>query len=433
VKRVLFIAYHFPPLGGAGVQRSVKFARYLSQFGYDPAVVTGPLSGAESSLRDETFHRELPESLAVRRAAGPEPASSSGWNARGERWLRRRSAWGEWWRDAAAAAGDAVGPVDLVYASMSPWESGDAAARVAAERGLPWIADLRDPWALDESFVYPSRLHRSLEVRRMGRLLASAAAVVMNTPEAAQVASALPALAGKRVAAIPNGFDLDDFSGPPPAPDPAHFRIVHTGHVHTEVAREDGRARFARRALGGMLGPVDFFARSHVYLLQAVDRLLADRPELRSTIQVHLAGPLSELDRLELPEGLVRYHGYLPHADAISLMRSADLLFLPLHDLPRGSRARIVPGKTYEYLASGRPILAALPDGDARDLLSGTESAYVCRPTDVAGMQAVLEERVQAFRDGVPAAARDADGIGRYERRALTGRLAALFDDALDG
>jgi glycosyltransferase involved in cell wall biosynthesis len=431
LKRVLFIAYHFPPLGGAGVQRSVKFARYLPEFGWEPAVVAGPLGGTESLLRDETFQRELPHALDLRRAAGPEPASSSGWSARAERWLRRRSAWSDWWVGAASAAARQLGDVDLVYASMSPWESGDAAARVAAELGLPWIADLRDPWALDESFVYPTRLHRTLELRRMERLLSSAAAVVMNTPEAAQVSRSLRALAARRVEAIPNGFDLDDFSGPPPSTDSARFRIVHTGHVHTEVARADGKARFARRALGGMLGPIDFFARSHLYLLQAVEGLLAERPELRSTVEVHLAGPLSERDRLSLPEDLVRYHGYLPHAQAVALMRSADLLFLPLHDLPPGTRARIVPGKTYEYLASGRPILAALPDGDARDLLSRTEGAFVCRPADVAGMRDVLRDRVRAFEDGEPIAPRNGDSIRPYERRTLTARLAALFEDVL--
>src|SRR5206468_12100930 len=113
---------------------------------------------------------------------------------------------------------------------------------------------------------------------------------------------------------------------------------------------------------------------------------LAERPELRSTVEVHLAGPLSERDRLSLPEDLVRYHGYLPHAQAVALMRSADLLFLPLHDLPPGTRARIVPGKTYEYLASGRPILAAVPDGDALDLLARMPGCHICRPTDVAAM-----------------------------------------------
>jgi glycosyltransferase involved in cell wall biosynthesis len=163
-----------------------------------------------------------------------------------------------------------------------------------------------------------------------------------------------------------------------------------------------------------------------------VEALFAEHPRLRSTVQVHLAGPLPEHDRRSLPDGFVRYHGYVPHADAVALMRSADLLFLPLHDLPPGTRARIVPGKTYEYLASGRPILAALPDGDARDLLSGVERAFLCRPTDVGGMLDVLRVRLDAFRTGDPLPPWDDEAVRVYERRFLTARLAALFDDVLN-
>jgi glycosyltransferase involved in cell wall biosynthesis len=432
VKRVLFIAYFFPPLGGAGVQRSVKFVRYLPLFGYEPVVVTGPVTLAGLSPADPTFESELPADLDVRRVSGPEPEAGTRWRARGERWLRLSSAWSRWWVEAARTAGREAGGVDVVYASMSPWGSGDAAARLAEEFGRPWVADLRDPWALDEGFLYPTGLHRRLELSRMEELLASAAAIIMNTPEAAlQLRRRFPRLADKRILAVPNGFDAADFAGPVPPGDPARFRIVHAGHVHTEVARASRKAWLARRLLGGMLGPIDFLTRSHLYLLRAVDRLLADQPGLSAELEVHLAGVLPESDRETLPGDVVRYHGYLPHADAVSLMRSADLLFLPLHDLPPGTRARIVPGKTYEYLASGRPILAALPDGDARDLLSEAHGTFLSRPADVDAMVEILRRRLDAFRRREPVPEREPSLLHRYERRTLTRQLAAVFDDVL--
>ena len=114
------------------------------------------------------------------------------------------------------------------------------------------------------------------------------------------------------------------------------------------------------------------------------------------------------------------------HAETIELMRSADLLFLPMHDVPPGRRISIVPCKTYEYLGSGRPILAAVPDGDARDFLSAAGNATLVRPKDVAGMKsAVLAAMARANETGpAPSPALRA----RLERRRLTDELVAVLE-----
>jgi glycosyltransferase involved in cell wall biosynthesis len=104
-------------------------------------------------------------------------------------------------------------------------------------------------------------------------------------------------------------------------------------------------------------------------------------------------------------------------------MRGADLLFLPMQKLPPGMRATIVPGKTYEYLASGRPILAAVPEGDARDLVLAAGTGLVCEPDDVEGMAAII--RGQIDRGHAPTVATD---VGEYEYRQLTRRVADVLD-----
>jgi glycosyltransferase involved in cell wall biosynthesis len=313
---------------------------------------------------------------------------------------------------------------------MSPFESGAAAARIAARLGVPWVADLRDPWALDEMQAYPSRVHRRRDLRRMREVLASASAVVMNTDEAARRVRSFSGLSGP-VVAIPNGFDPDDFASPAPERTPGFFRIVHAGYLHTELAR-GGVARAVRGLLGGAVPGVDVGTRSHVYLLRAVERLLTADPALAGRIEVHLAGVLSEADLAEARRSsVVRLHGYVSHAATVELLRSADLLFLPMQNLPEGTRATIVPGKTYEYLAAGRPILAAVPDGDARDLLARVPTATLCRPADVAGIaDAVLGELRRKDRGErlpeVPAAL-----LAPFERQQLTARLADVFDAVL--
>jgi hypothetical protein len=319
-----------------------------------------------------------------------------------------------------------------VHAFLEPYETATAATAVAARLGIPWIADLQDPWALDEVRVHITRIHTAQDRWRMRRGLRSAAAMVMNTGEAARaVARELPELAGQRVHTIPNGFDSREWSGPPPERSDGALRIVHTGTLHTAIGLAHRRSAKAHRVLGGRLAKVDMLTRSHVFLVEALDGLIADRPELAGRIELHLAGLLSDAD-LEAVAGraYVRPRGFLSHADTVELIRSADLLFLPMHDLPLGTPARIVPCKTYEYLASERPVLAAVPDGDARDLLRRSPGVHLCRPADVAAMRAAVEAEFDATRP-TPGLAERRGVLARYERDALADELVCVFAEAL--
>jgi glycosyltransferase involved in cell wall biosynthesis len=428
--RVLVLAYYYPPVGGAGVQRTTAFCRLLPEHGYAPVVVTG--RGAQGRWTPED--RSLAAGLEhpVHRVANPEPSTGDGSRlaARLARLGLVRGRWARWWAAGALAAGREAlrdGPVAAVLASMSPYASAAVAARLAAEAGVPWIADLRDPWALDEMVVYPSALHRRRAMARMGRELSSADAVVMNTAGAASaVTAAFPGL--RRVTSIPNGFDPGDFRDPPPPPRrDGVLRIVHTGYLHTALGERHRARRAAWR--GGCREPVDILPRSHVFLLAAIAGL---PPAVREHVELHLAGSLSGADetaiRASPAADRVRTHGYLGHAASVELVRSADLLFCPMHDLPAGGRALIVPGKTYEYLASGRPILAAMPPGDARDLVTASRAGRVCAPTDVAAMRRILCDAVAAL-PGPVSPAPERELLSRYARPCLAAALAGLLDE----
>jgi glycosyltransferase involved in cell wall biosynthesis len=302
------------------------------------------------------------------------------------------------------------------------------AAELSRRLDKPWVADLRDPWALDEMRVYPTRLHRQLEQRQMRRLLSTAAAVVTTTEEAVERMHArFPELARTPIVSIPNGFDRNDFSDPPPPRDGEAFRIVHTGYLHTDLGTGQRRAVLLRRLLGGGYG-ADILTRSHAYLLQAIELLLVRRPDLRTKLELHLAGVLSPTDHeLAQDSQVVREHGYLRHGDAVELMRSADLLFLPMQNLPTGVRSGIVPGKTYEYLAAGRPILAAIPEGDARDILAEAAIARICDPDDVPAMMAAVEAEFECRRLREPLPTVPSALLERFERHNLADRYATLL------
>lgn len=432
MRRALFLAYYFPPIGGAGVQRSLKFVRYLPEFGYEPVVVTGP--GHPSGYltpHDATLSAQIPQRAEVLRVPGPEPPLSRGWRRRGERWLRLPAPFSAWYRDGLLAAGRGAGAVDLVYASMSPWESGEIAVRLARELGVPCVADLRDPWVLDEMAVYATRLHRRVELARMRALLRAADAIVMNTAEAtARVFAEFPELREKIVVTIPNGFDGADFAEPAPARDDRFFRIVHTGYLHTERGHRHRRTALIRRLLGGASCWVDILTRSHLYLLDAIERVIRASPEFEAILELHLAGVLTPTDRAVAKASFVHQRGYLTHAEAIELMRTADLLFLPMQNVAPGRRAAVVPGKTYEYLAAGRPILAAVPPGDARDVLGAAGNAHLCGPADVPAIEAALAAELERWVKRSPVRAPRPEVVARFERRRLTGELAAVFDAA---
>lgn len=428
-RRVLYLTFYFPPLGGGGVQRAVKFAKYLPEFGFEPVVVTGRVDR-------RTRHAPLECSL------DPEAPGARVFRAEGSllddlrpdrvrRLIGFPSRFARAWIEACEATGlraAAHAEIDVILATMSPFETSEAAARLATRLRVPWVADLRDPWALDEMSVYPTRWHRARELRRMRRCLSSASLVIMNAPEAARALGlSFPEFA-ERTIVITNGFDADDFLGDPAARSDDRFRIVHTGSLHVALGAAHARRRWLRRWTGGERVPIDILTRSHVYLLRALEKWRTESPDEATRTELILAGDLSTADRDAVERSavadLVRTTGYLSHSESVELLRSADLLFLPMHALPRGERARIVPGKTYEYLAAKRPILAAVPEGDARDFVLASGLGEVCEPDDVDSMAAILRRRFEAKRAGREVVPAPDSFFRHFERRKLTEGLA---------
>jgi glycosyltransferase involved in cell wall biosynthesis len=368
---------------------------------------------------------ELPDDTPIYRPAEDPPAltESTLW----QRVMGSAEERDRWWHHRIVELGlraAADHDLDAVYVSLLPYEGLSAALELGDRLGLPVVADLRDPWVLDEVRMYSSRFHRLFERQRMGRQLDRCALVIANTPDATvAIGEAFPSLGG-RLVTLTNGYDAKDFVGSEVRPPDGTFRIVHTGYLHTEIALGQRRHQGVKRLLGGSLWAIDLLGRSHYYLLQALASLHSTDGALARKVEVVLAGVLSESDiRIIEESGVaaqVRTVGYVDHHTAIKEMVAADALFLPMHGIPRGERARIVPGKTYEYLASGRPILATVPPGDARDLIVATNSGLVADPSDVAG----IARAIGTLADEAPVAHRVPSGIEQFERRELTRRLA---------
>jgi glycosyltransferase involved in cell wall biosynthesis len=433
--RLLYIAYYFPPLGGAGVQRTQKFVKYLPAEDVSPIVVTGPapleMENHWSPL-DGTLVQEIAPETFVVRVPGPVPPAGGKWNSRLRTMLALPDPFSKWWiRAVRRAASGLTNGFDLILATLSPYDGAEAAHKLSAEFHVPWVADLRDPWALDEMQIYPSALHRKLEMLKMERLLSTAALIIMNTPDSSRaLQDAFPSLRQSRIVSITNGFDRDDFSRPPSQRTDTKFRIVHAGYLHTDTG-SDLRKGWRYRMLGGATRGVDILTRSHVFLLQAAERWCALNPAALDDLEILLVGASTLEDRAVAEQSgvakAVRFLGYAPHTVSVDLIRTADLLFFPMHNLPPGRRCRIVPGKLYEYLAAERPILAAVPDGDARDFLERSGSAQLCRPDDVEEMCGHLDRAYQSWKSRTPLLRTNRPFVEQFERKQLTRTLAGAL------
>ena len=438
MRKVLFIAYHFPPAGGGGVQRSLKFVKYLPECGYLPVVLTAkPNSERRWTPTDQAMAEEVPVAVGVHQVTLPDEVHSPSKIERAAReLLGRQSRFGQTWKNEVIAAGMKLAneeKPDLIFVTLSPFEGADAAAEISRRTGIPWVADLRDPWALDEFQLHRTRWHRSLEKAQMQAALKSAALIIMNTPESARrVKAQLPGLRDKSIVSLTNGYDASDFSGDVARIGGDKFAIVHSGYFHAESGLVERDRRLQYKLLGRTVPGVERLPRSHYFLLQALEQWLKECPEIVDDVRMHCVGVLSSSDQTLIENSparsLFECSGYLSHAECLRYVRGADLLFLPMHKMPEGMKPGIVPGKAYEYMAAGRPVLATVPPGDARDFVTNAGTGVFCEPGDVQGMLDALKSQYAKWKSGERPPDSNHEYVQQFERRNLTVKLSEYLN-----
>jgi len=421
-KRVAIVAYYFPPIGGAGTQRAAKLCRYLGEFGWTPTVACADPSGDGSNrgvaarhLDQNMTSSDIPTDLEVHRIDADDQ----------EVWIDRAR------EHLKALIRDSR--LDAILVTMSPFWLGEI-VRECGPR-LPVVADLRDPWALDGVPTYRHWFQWKRDLRAMGQTLSAASHVVMNTPEARAVAlKTFGNLDPERVHAIPNGFDRADFehAKPIPRPEGTRFALVHTGTFLTKQAvRRTGLAARLKQRFHYRPEPIRPIGRSVGPVLEAIDLVRREKPALMEGFRFVHVGNLDQATKSWIDASpsrdLVESAGYLPHDESVGRLLGADALFLHLHGLPPGHRSRIVPGKTYEYLASGRPILGALPEGDSRDLLASRERCVLADPCEPSSIARALEQLIENGSELTQSPLSDPE-LGPYDRREIARRMASVLD-----
>ena len=311
-----------------------------------------------------------------------------------------------------------AGRADAVLTSGPPHSThlvGLALRRTLAAHRVPWVADFRDPWTginfYDElPMTAPARAFDAALERRV---LRAADAVVTVSPTWARELEAKGRLPPGAVRVIQNGFDPDDLGRPAPPGAPAlasggAFPLVHVGSLYGSRDPEALWASVAAlRGRGGL-------ERLRVRLVGRVD------DAVRASLKRH---GLSEIT----DEG-----GVVDHAAAVAEMASAGLLFLSIE--PVQGAGGILTGKLYEYLASGRPVLAlGPPDGDAARLLASVDGGRLVAWDDRPALEAALAGAYAAWERGEPETGADAGALAALSRPAQTRELAALVRSLVDG
>ena len=415
MRHALFVIFHFPPeASSSGVLRSLKYARFLEDYGWRVTVITPDASAY--SVVDPTLEAQLPASCRVVRTkflntkrhlaiAGRYPALL----AVPDTWI----GWLPW----AVAGGRRVfesDPFDLVYSTSPHATAHLIARRLARKTGRPWVTDFRDPWF--EEPPEPGKpdgfLFRTIDRRLERGVVEDCDAVVTSTTELRDLLRArYPALSSSKFAAILNGYDETDFNDTQltRAIRRERLTIVHAGSVNANF--RDPRPLLAALRRSADAGTVDL---ARVRLRFVGGGPFAESPEMREAI-----------DRMDL-RSVVEVLPRVPYAQSLEELANADLLLL-LQASP--DTASLVPAKLYEYLRSQRPVLALVHAGATSEVLGLAGGGWAIAPEDEQGLARTLGDAFAKWRDGSLAQfVASLDVLRRFDRRALAGELAVLFD-----
>lgn len=416
MKRVLIVARFFPPGTGGGVYRTLGFTRHLPGFGYEPVVLTGPaLSPSEgdpellaSVSRLEIVRAGRGSPLSAARSMADRPPWISAL-ARAAAWVTIPDSYAGWRADAVRAGLERSkrGDLSAIYSTSPPDTDHLVALDLHRASGLPWVADFRDPWIGLAYRDPPTPLHRAAHERLLREVLRRATRVVAATEGTERWLRAVDPSIAPRSSVIPNGFEAEEWRGVVPRRFD-RFTMIHAGRLSDDRTLEP----FAR-------GLAAFLARD---------------PARRAAIQCFLLGPQDAtqarvVERAGL-DGVVRFEGNRSHAETLSMEAGADLLLLLKS---RSARYRdLVPGKLYEYLGAGRPVLAIAPEGPAADLVRRFGMGWVADPDSADSIADALT--VAWARRAPPSAAGAASGATSGEResftrRSLTERLARTLSE----
>ncbi|HCY43289.1 MAG TPA: hypothetical protein DHV48_18455 [Prolixibacteraceae bacterium] len=423
MKKVLIITYYWPPSGGAGVQRWLKFAKYLPEFGWQPVILTVDREYASYPQRDESLVGEVnPECLVYTTKSfelynlyklisgkkevpygGFANESKEGMFQKVSKFMRGnfllpdpRKGWNKY---ALKKAEELIRQynIDTVVTTSPPHSTQLIGLKLKQKFNIRWIADLRDPWT--DIYYYNQFSHTAL-ARKVDRnyerkVVENADLLITVSEDVKRIFAEKSKLqiAAKTVV-IPNGFDEDD------------FRISNLPAETKKIITYTGTISEAY--------DVDAF-------LEALVRL---DTSLKSNLMIRFVGKVPPaVEQRFRDTGLeVELVGYVDHPKSIEYLFRSDLLLLVIPKVKNNKG--ILTGKFFEYLASQKPVLAIGPiDGDLAKIIQETQCGQLFDYADSDGMRRFLDEKLN--NAGAPI---NSECANQYSRKALTRKISQILE-----
>lgn len=422
MKRVLVIAYYFPPMGLSGVQRVAKFVKYLPEYGWEVEVLTvhpGGYFAFDRGLEEEvnrsgaTVHRTFswdPTRLFGRQKTVGLPAEPTRnlLSKIGQLVFVPDNKIG--WFIPAIRKGKSIlrsKPFDAIFVSAPPYTAHLIGAYLSKWSGIRLVTDFRDDWVGNPRHWYPTRLHRAINQRLEKWVLGrSSVSTTIND----HIRDSLLERNGEThpdVRVLPQGFDPDDFDG------------------QVQANRSDGKMRLVYTGVFYDVQTPDTF-------LRALAALISRRPDIKSRIEVVFVGLvppyMGDLVKELGLDTVVKCTGYLEHHEVVEFLIGADALWLTVGKRP-GSEG-ISTGKLYEYVGTRKPILGLVPEGTARRTLEAYGASLIAEPDNVDAVSTQIEVLFEHWESGTLPEP-DFGFVNRFDRKKIAGVLAGLLEPEL--
>ena len=428
MKKVLIITYYWPPSGGAGVQRWLKFVKYLREFGWEPIVYTP--ENPEAPAIDDSLLKDIPENLTVLKTKIWEPYNlyksfigqkkeekiNAGFLTEKKKhglaekisvWIRGNwfipDARKFWIKPSVIFLSEYLkkNPVDAMVSTGPPHSMHLIALGIKNKLNIPWLADFRDPWT-NVDFYDILKLTKSSDEKHKKLELEVLKSADKVTVVSWNWAKDFEKIFERNYEVITNGFDDDDFSGNDLKTD-EKFSIRHIGAMNKDR------------------NPHEFW--------KALKELLHENENMKKDLKLCLIGKndISVIESIE-QSGLKEFTEtipYLPHNEVLKQICTSQLLLLPLNDTP--NTLGIIPGKIFEYLAAKRPIFAiGNPKGDSARIIAEANAGVICDFNDGEKMKKELLKMFEMFKSNNLMLR--SSNIEKYSRKNKTAEMAALLN-----
>jgi hypothetical protein len=436
LKNVLIVAYYFPPSGGPGVQRVLKYSQYLYEFGWRPVILT--VQDGDFPARDESLLNDIPEFVKVyrskifepyniyRKLTGKKPGSAVDVNVIPRKGQKRKlsesiaefirstffipDARIGWYRHAVKLGKKIIEAekIDMIYSSSPPYTCSVIAHKLQKISGKPWVAGFRDPWrgflSTPERWFIPRMIDKHLEKSCFNDCDALEAAwkgIILDFNKK------YPEIPIEKCHHLNNGFDSADY--PPISYEPGEkFTITYTGSMY------------------GKRNPQVF--------IKAVEELVNENKIDKNKICLRFVGRFGNevLQMFENPalKNSFEIINYLPHGESIKLLLQSEALLMIVDDF--AGNEEIVPGKVFEYMGAKRPIMTIAPPGAVTKIISETNSGLSAKSNEPEKIKEIFLTYYTDFFNNKLEISHNENEIKKYERKEVTRELAEIFDSIIN-